>query len=1095
MRLVVCLVWLFLPPISAVAAGTSLDSLYRGFQDPPAAYSVSPYWFWNGKLTSGETRRQIGEMVRQGVRGAVVMNWAGLEPAYLSEAYWREVGAALDAARAEGLTLNFSDEYLWPSGQAWDYASLKREPSRVLQFHPEYRMRRLTLAAAGGEPEVVVAARVDESGAIDEQSLTLVPVAQRHAWRAPAAGWKLFTYTPVPAFERGTRVDLLNPAAVRVFIDLVYGEFARRFPQHLGTTIKFFVSDHEGTYGAPLPFTPALWDTFQKRHGYDLRTFLPLVDRATPRAAKVRQDYLETLAHLYTASFIGQVTEWCRQHGVQHGHSDIEESLRYQVAWTADMFAVWRASSAVYIDALLNRSRMPVDFMEALSVAHFERYPFMVENQGLVGNDSYWSLEKARLGTNMCLLWGVNRLIGHYFEYDPTHLQYPPSYFLTQPLWRYFHHYADVGRRGLFMNSQGRHNARIAIYHPLESAAAGSEGLFREDRRDLNRWRNQMDQTQDYYSAFQLELSRHGWEYHMLDSHYLRKASISGGKIELAGERFSVLLLPPMTHLAASSAERIRRFASQGGVVLALGAQPPDLDDARVRRFPTRDHQPFMDRLDYAAQIEAPEVVREDLAPLLDALRAAEPPEVEVVQGARNHVFFSHRSTGDVDWYWAVNDTGAARRVTVRFSGPGTFEKWDAETGQRFTLPAKGSTVTLDFGPWDAYFVVRHSSPASAPPLPDGVRRVLLELSGTGWQFTPEAPVRVPYANIDGSSEPVWLAPERLANRNWWLAGPYPYLDHGSFFDSFPPEKGFNAGDPAWKWYESPSYNVQPKSGKGIYYAFVNVWSPAARRARAAVVAYDGVMLWWNGKLEFTAYDHPPFVNVRDAWAHRPPLEIRQGWNTLLLKISPASAGATGFMFRISGEDGDTLRDLVYSRDQVLTSRTVRRVRIRVDAPPRTTGPSLSEDIPEDAIPERPIVFAPRTATITLASWTNSTLGNYSGTAIYETTFELREIPAGDRLVLDLGAVGLAAEVWVNDRKAGERAWRPYEIDITTHVRPGSNRLRIRVANSNAGWMVQGDAIYPYGNWGVKFRSERDRLATLRPNGLEGPVRILAIRQ
>jgi hypothetical protein len=28
----------------------------------------------------------------------------------------------------------------------------------------------------------------------------------------------------------------------------------------------------------------------------------------------------------------------------------------------------------------------------------------------------------------------------------------------------------------------------------------------------------------------------------------------------------------------------------------------------------------------------------------------------------------------------------------------------------------------------------------------------------------------------------------------------------------------------------------------------------------------------------------------------------------------------------------------------------------------------------------------------------------------------------------------------------------------------------------------------------VKFRSERERLATLHPNGLEGPVRILAIR-
>jgi hypothetical protein len=1094
-RLAHCLGLLFASASLAVAAGSSLDALYKGFQDPPATYSVSPYWFWNGKITGAETRRQIGEMVRQGVRGAVIMNWAGLEPAYLSEAYWREVGTALDAAREAGLTLNFSDEYLWPSGQVWDYAALNREPSRVVRLHPEYRMRRLTLAETGGEPEVVVAARVDGSGVVDEQSLTLVPTAQRREWRAPSAGWKLFTYTAVPAFERGTRVDLLNPAAVRVFIDLVYAEFARRFPQHLGSTIKFFLSDHEGTYGAPLPFTPALWDTFRKRHGYDLRIFLPLVDRATPRAAKVRQDYLETIGHLYATSFVGQVTEWCRQHGVQHGHSDIEESLRYQVAWTADMFALWRASSAVYIDALVERGRMPVDFMEALSVAHFEGNPLMVENQGLTGNDSYWSLEKARRGTNMCLLWGVNRLIPHYFEYDPEHIQYPPSWFLTQPLWRYFHHYADVGRRGLFMNAQGRHNARVAIYYPLESAFAGSESLFREGGRDFGHWRNQMDQTQDYYSALQLELSRQGWEYHMLDSHYLQKAQVAGGKIELAGERFGTLLLPPMTHLAASSAERIRRFAEAGGLVLALGAQPAGLDGVRMRRFPIRDHKLFMDRLNYAVQIEVPEPVREDLAPLLDALRAADPPEVEIVQGTRDHLFFSHRSTEGADWYWAVNDSDTARRVTVRFPAPGTFEKWDAETGQRFTLPARGSTVTLDFGPWDAYFVVRHAGLVSAPPrVSDGARRVLLEVPNSGWQFTPESPVRVPYARIDGSADPVWLAPERLANRNWWLAGPYPYLDHGSFLDAFPPENGFDARDPVWKWFESPSYNVKPQAGKGIYYAFVNVWSPIAQRARAAVVAYDGVMLWWNGKLEFTVHDHPPFVNVRDAWAHRPPIEIRQGWNTLLLKIGPASAGATGFMFRATDDQGNTLRNLVYSRDQALTPAKPRRVHISVDAPPGTAGPSLTEDIAEDAIPERAISFAPRTSTITLASWTDSTLAHYSGTAIYETTFALTEVPPGERLVLDLGAVGLAAEVWINDRKVGECAWRPYELDITKFARRGANHLRVRVANSNAGWMAQGDAIYPYGSWGVKFRTERERLTTLHPNGLEGPVRILAIR-
>ncbi|MCC7498355.1 MAG: hypothetical protein IT160_12305 [Bryobacterales bacterium] len=1085
------------------AAAPSVETLYRSFRDPGSGYGISPYWFWNGKVTEVETHRQIHQMVSQGVRAAVVMNWAGLEPAYLSEEWWKQVGAALDAARAEGLTLNFSDEYLWPSGEAWDYGSLNPEPSRVLQLHPEYHMRRLVQSEydAGSpitlksDPEAVAAARLDASGEIEPGTLALLPAGRNISWTPPSPGnWKIFTYTLEAAVERNTRVDLMNPAAVRVFLDLVYEQYARRFPQHLGTTIRTFVSDHEGSYGSPLAYTPSLWKTFEQRHGYDLRRFLPLVEQTGVKAAEVRKDYLETLSHLYATNFVQQVTDWCTRHGVQHAHSDIEEQLRFQVKWTGNMFSIWRATSVVYIDALINRARMPLDFKEAASIAHFEGRPFMVENQGLIGHDSYWSLEKARLGTNMCVLWGVNRLVPHYFEYDPAHIQYPPSWFLTQPLWPYFHHYADVTRRALFLNAQGRHDARIAIYYPLETAFAGADGLLKERERTTLRWDNVVDQTQDYYSGLQLELARNGWDYHMMDAYYLERANIGKSELELAGEHFPVLILPPMTDIAAASAARIRRFAEAGGLVLAVGPQPAALDGVAMKRFPIRNHTLFMDQLNYTAYVQAPQSVREDLAPVLDAVRARQAPDVTVASGTRDHLYFSRRFAGDVEWFWAVNDTVSPRTVTVQFARSGVFEKWDAETGVRRTLPSEGSRLTLEFGPWDAYFIVRHGGRATAPVEHRTTRRVLAGIPNTGWEFTPESRVKVPYAEVDG--KPVWLAPERLANRNWWLAGPFPYNDHKGFFEAYPPEKGFDSNDPAWKWTESPTPAVRPVPRNGVHYAFVNVWSPETRSAQAAVAAFDSVKLWWNGKLVLEKHDHPPFVNLRDAWSKRPAIELRQGWNSVLLKIGPAHGGATGFLFRITDSAGNTLRDIVYSRDKAIPVKPpARRVRYTVNAPPGVAEPSIDREMDENAIPERPAVFTPRTARIPLGSWTGSTLANYSGAASYRTSFTLNSLPPEERIVLDLGAVGLAAAVWVNDRKAGERAWRPYEIDITGFVKPGVNRLLVRVANSNAGWMAQGPPIYEGGSWGVRFASERDRLPTLHPNGLEGPVRVLAVRR
>ncbi len=257
----------------------------------------------------------------------------------------------------------------------------------------------------------------------------------------------------------------------------------------------------------------------------------------------------------------------------------------------------------------------------------------------------------------------------------------------------------------------------------------------------------------------------------------------------------------------------------------------------------------------------------------------------------------------------------------------------------------------------------------------------------------------------------------------------------------------------------------------------------------------ESVKMWWNGEHKLTERPHFPFIYLRDPWAYRVPIRIEKGWNSVLLKIGPAAAGPTGFLFRITDGKNATLRDLVYARDRAIPRRQPsRRVRLAVAAPPGTAGKSLSLDIAADAIPERPFVFRPRAASITLACWTDSTLANYSGSALYERSFRLDRIPPQGRLILDLGKVGLAAEVWLNGKKVGERAWRPYELDITKAVRRGVNRLKIRVANSDAGWMAQGPAVYQKDAfWSQNFETERDRLQTLHPNGLEGPVRILVM--
>ena len=73
----------------------------------------------------------------------------------------------------------------------------------------------------------------------------------------------------------------------------------------------------------------------------------------------------------------------------------------------------------------------------------------------------------------------------------------------------------------------------------------------------------------------------------------------------------------------------------------------------------------------------------------------------------------------------------------------------------------------------------------------------------------------------------------------------------------------------------------------------------------------------------------------------------------------------------------------------------------------------------------------------------------FSGTLCYQATFELSAAQASARF-LDLGRVGDIAEVWVNGRRIGVRAWSPYVLDIGDACRVGENRMEVCVTNSMA---------------------------------------------
>jgi hypothetical protein len=133
-----------------------------------------------------------------------------------------------------------------------------------------------------------------------------------------------------------------------------------------------------------------------------------------------------------------------------------------------------------------------------------------------------------------------------------------------------------------------------------------------------------------------------------------------------------------------------------------------------------------------------------------------------------------------------------------------------------------------------------------------------------------------------------------------------------------------------------------------------------------------------------------------------------------------------------------------------------------------------------------------------LSSWTtypDDGVKYFSGTATYTRTFEAPESWFQDsgKLVLDLGRVKEIAEVSLNGQPLGI-AWRPpFRVDATAALKPGENRLEIKITNLWVNRLV-GDE-QPEAEKKYTFSTFRPytKDSPLLESGLLGPVTVDAV--
>jgi hypothetical protein len=138
---------------------------------------------------------------------------------------------------------------------------------------------------------------------------------------------------------------------------------------------------------------------------------------------------------------------------------------------------------------------------------------------------------------------------------------------------------------------------------------------------------------------------------------------------------------------------------------------------------------------------------------------------------------------------------------------------------------------------------------------------------------------------------------------------------------------------------------------------------------------------------------------------------------------------------------------------------------------------------------------APREATLTrlapLNQNANPGIRYFSGIATYTTDIVLPAAPrAGEKVKLDLGAVGDIAEVRVNGSPVGTAWHAPWTLDVSGAVKRGRNRIEVRVANLWVNRLIgdQQPGATKVAYTGVPTYTAA---APLQPAGLIGPVALV----
>lgn len=1082
-----------------------LSRLRNTFQKPPREFGPTPFMALNDDLNPVRLRAALQKFADQGCAGVFMHARTGLEVPYLSDEFFARIGVILDECRKLGLKAWIYDEYNWPSGVAG---------GRVLDAHPEFLAPYLEYANIQLKGE----GRLDHPGqalaafAIGPAIQDLSEHIHDRRWEPPPDfhGDLLLFYEDritQPTFATNHApwcsgvqgyLDLLNPDAVRAFMELTHFEYARRFPEHLGSTIPGVFTDEPQLYNG-FPWTGKLRELFRERKGYDLvpLLYMLVLDRGDFR--RVRCDYYEAVERLYAESFYEQFRKWCDEHKlILTGHLGMEERLRELSINQGGVFRPLQAMHQPGIDALgwgdpvsggLINMEVP-NFSPRAAAAISRTY-----GHGRVlceaGGGGGWEVtpEKLKRMHDWLFASGVNFINPHQSLFSIKGLRkrdFPPSHFVQEPWFEYYRESAEYIARLSMLMSEGEAIADLGLLVPMAAIRAVSRG----------RGAALSEQAQQVFLPFQsiLEfLVQNQRDFELVFEEFAEdgQLQVQDRKLMLGRMEMKVLIVPPCPVIAPAAADLLAAWLEAGGRAV-LFDQVPRWDTAGNEL--TARLLPMFRRASEAGRaVQLSSRMGFTREGVLSAFDRICPPALRIEAPFHQDISVHRRRIGAAEVYFMVNLGEQEGEAVLRFrDAQPVLEVWDPVSGGARRVPfertAEGSgAVALSFQAGESMVLVLSGEGEAAGP---GIKRTNLkqvELVGNkvrGLSAEGKAVVEKTEGKLEQSGPvpplPIALRPEweiQPEKKNVFLIEPWNVTTEVREplpLSGLAAERYFTGRTRRLIKLARPLIKFggrfrpfERRYRTERYFSFAD-----SERAQGPMSRLTGIDLSRWGLYEGIAALHrfSDYLGFHTVMKSFPPAgaeyEARAKFDADFIPEDLALVYedlGTPVEFEINGQRIQEQPENILVWDAcnraLPVARYLRRGKNRVKIRGRQldwfAGPPNAHSLEpvallgDFAVKGRKLT-APAKGPAPECDWRRRGYPFYSGPMNYRTRFNLPEEYLAFALFLELTAVRECAEVFLNGKSAGVRLYPPFHYPITGLCRAGENELTVRVVNTAA---------------------------------------------